>query len=128
MLMLPDFRVRQRDFLLEITRAITAQLDLGEVLKRVLNASVIMLAGRVGLIALRAPDGLFYVRAVSGIDRNQIALLNRHLQEMVAHAEHGLDREAFEAFNEQLRHMAAEIDTDLRQFVALPMTFAGEPL
>ena len=50
MLMRPDSKTQQADFLLEITRAITAQLDLGEVLRRVLHASVVMLAGRVGVI------------------------------------------------------------------------------
>jgi PAS domain S-box-containing protein len=125
MLMLPDFRVRQRDFLLEISRAITAQLDLSEVLRRVLNASVIMLAGQMGLIALRAPDGLFYVRALSGIDSSRVDMLNQHLHEIIAGAEEGVDAEAF---NEKLRAMASEIDDNLRQSVALPLTFAEEPL
>ena len=66
MLMLLDFRVRQRDFLLEISRAITAQLDLSEVLKRVLNASVAMLGGQVGLITLRDVNGGYRVRATLG--------------------------------------------------------------
>jgi len=32
--MLPDFRVRQRDYLLEISRALTEELDLATVLER----------------------------------------------------------------------------------------------
>lgn len=123
--MLPDFRVRQRDFLLEISRAITAQLDLGEVLRRVLNASVIMLSGQVGLIALRAPDGMFYIRATSGIDTARIPTLNQHLHDIIVNAESGLDQDAF---NEKLRAMTAEIDDKLRQSVALPLAFADEPL
>jgi PAS domain S-box-containing protein len=51
--LLPDFRVRQRDYLLEISRAITQELDLGSVLARILNISIEMLAGQAGLIALR---------------------------------------------------------------------------
>jgi PAS domain S-box-containing protein len=125
MLMLPDFRVRQRDFLLEISRAITAQLDLGEVLRRVLNASVIMMGGQVGLIALRAPDGLFYVRAATGIETNLIPTLNQHLHEILNNIESNPDGDVF---NEKLRVMAAEIDQRLRQSVALPLTFADEPL
>ncbi len=125
MLMLPDFRVRQRDFLLEITRAITAQLDLGEVLRRVLHASVVMLAGEVGLIALRASDGLFYVRAVSEIDSNIIPLLNRHLHNLTAAPEVKSDAESF---NATLKLMAEEINDELRQFVALPLVFAEEPV
>ncbi|GAB4509767.1 MAG: ATP-binding protein [Anaerolineae bacterium] len=124
MLMLPDFRVRQRDFLLEISRAITAQLEIGEVLRRVLNASVVMLAGQVGIIALRASDGLFYARAVSGIDSDQIPLLNRHLHALIE-TQDGLDAESFD---QKLRQMAADIDRKLRQSVALPLIFAEEPL
>lgn len=53
--MLPDFRVRQRDYLLELARALTQELDLDKLLSRVLNISIEMLAGQAGLIAL--PDG-----------------------------------------------------------------------
>jgi signal transduction histidine kinase len=51
--LLPDLRVRQRDYLLEILRAITQELDLDKVLARILNISIEMLAGQAGLIALR---------------------------------------------------------------------------
>jgi len=51
--LLPDFRVRQRDYLLEISRAITLELDLEKVLARILAISIEMLAGQAGLIALR---------------------------------------------------------------------------
>ncbi|HSQ26504.1 MAG TPA: ATP-binding protein [Anaerolineales bacterium] len=55
--MLPDFRVRQRDYLLEISRAITQELDLDIVLARILDISIEMLAGQAGLIALREKPG-----------------------------------------------------------------------
>ena len=51
--MLPDFRVRQRDYLLEIARALTEELDLDKVLGRILKISLEMLAGQAGVIALR---------------------------------------------------------------------------
>ena len=51
--LLPDFRVRQRDYLLEIARALTEELDLNKLLGRILRISVEMLAGQAGLIALR---------------------------------------------------------------------------
>ena len=35
--MLPDFRVRQRDYLLEISRALTQELDLEKLLARILR-------------------------------------------------------------------------------------------
>jgi GAF domain-containing protein len=64
--MLADFRIRQRDYLLEISRAISAQLDLAAVLRLILEAAVEMVSGQAGLIALRQEDGGFAVRARSG--------------------------------------------------------------
>jgi signal transduction histidine kinase len=51
--MLPDFRVRQRDYLLEIARALTQELDQKKLLARILRIAIEMLAGQAGLIALR---------------------------------------------------------------------------
>lgn len=51
--MLLDYRVRQRDYLLEIIRTLTQELDSEKLLNRILNIAVEMLAGQAGLIALR---------------------------------------------------------------------------
>ncbi len=127
MLMRPDSRTQQRDFLLEITRAITAQLDLSEVLRRVLHASVVMLTGRVGLVALRDEhDGMFYVRAYSGITPEHVPALNEKLQELMdGRSGDGYSREFL---NKKLRDMADTIDTKLAQSVAMPLVFAQNPL
>jgi len=50
--MLPDNRVRQRDYLLEISRALTEELDLDKLLGRILKYAIEMLAGHAGFIAL----------------------------------------------------------------------------
>jgi len=55
--MLPDFRVRQRDYLLEISRALTQELDLDKLLARILRIAIEMLAGQAGLIALKDQEG-----------------------------------------------------------------------
>jgi PAS domain S-box-containing protein len=55
--MLPDFRVRQRDYLLEIARLLTEELDLEKLLARILKIAIEMLAGQAGLIALKEPEG-----------------------------------------------------------------------
>jgi len=55
--MLPDYRVRQRDMLLEIARALAEELDLDALLGRVLRYSVDLLGGQAGLIALRESEG-----------------------------------------------------------------------
>src|SRR5512144_1621715 len=63
--MLPDFRVRQRDYLLEISRALTQELDLEKLLARILRLAIEMLAGQAGIIALQG-DG-WRVAAAHGI-------------------------------------------------------------
>ncbi|MFZ5858125.1 MAG: ATP-binding protein [Chloroflexota bacterium] len=55
--MLPDFRVRQRDYLLEIARLLTEELDLDKLLARILKIAIEMLAGQAGLIALKETEG-----------------------------------------------------------------------
>lgn len=127
MLMRPDLRTQQRDFLLEITRAITAQLDLSEVLRRVLHASLVMLAGRVGIVALsNKNDGKFYVRAFSGIAADTAPQLNIKLQELMEPgAAEGFSREFL---NAKLREMADAIDPNLAQSIAMPLVFAQNPL
>ena len=55
--MLPDFRVRQRDYLLEIARTLTQDLDLDKVLARILRISIEMLAGQAGILALKETTG-----------------------------------------------------------------------
>lgn len=64
--MLPDFRVRQRDYLLEISRLLTQELDLEKLLARILRVSIEMLAGQAGIIALKQPDG-WHVSTAHGI-------------------------------------------------------------
>ena len=127
MLMRPDLRTQQRDFLLEISRAITAQLDLSEVLRRVLRASLVMLAGRVGIVALSdKQDGGFVVRAYSGVDAALVPDLNIKLQELMAPADEGAFSREF--LDLKLREMADAIDERLVQSVAMPLVFAGDPL
>jgi K+-sensing histidine kinase KdpD len=104
--MLPDFRVRQRDYLLEIARALTQELDLEKLLMRILHIAVEMLAGQAGLIALREADGwrvaaahgippafLHYLEpllAEEEVSELNVAELNRMLKELTYTASMGL--------------------------------------
>lgn len=45
--MLPDYRVRQRDYLLEISRDLTEELDLDLLLTRILRIAIEMLGGQL---------------------------------------------------------------------------------
>src|SRR5206468_5258970 len=62
------------DLLLEISRALTSQLDVDEVLRIILEAAVAMLSGSVGLIALCEEDKVFHTRATIGVTSEQIEL------------------------------------------------------
>ncbi len=79
--MLPDFRIRQRDYLLEIVRALTQELDLQKLLTRILRISIEMLAGQAGLIALRREDNTWHVAAVHGIPAAFLHYLEPLLEE-----------------------------------------------
>jgi PAS domain S-box-containing protein len=62
-----DYQLRQRDYLLEISRAITSRLDLPSLLELTLKSAVELLRGQVGLIVLRGRDGVLRVRASYGL-------------------------------------------------------------
>jgi PAS domain S-box-containing protein len=66
--MLPDFRVRQRDYLLEISRALTEELALEKVLALIVKVSSELLAGQAGLIALRGEEGGWRISTSYGIN------------------------------------------------------------
>jgi signal transduction histidine kinase len=66
-MMLPDFRVRQRDYLLEIARALTEELDLDKLLGRILKIALEMMAGQAGLIALRGSGEGWRLAATDGL-------------------------------------------------------------
>ena len=65
--MLPDFRVRQRDYLLEISRALTEELDLDKLLGRILKYAIEMLAGHAGFIALGNDQGQLSLAVANGL-------------------------------------------------------------
>ncbi|PJF40227.1 MAG: PAS domain S-box protein [Chloroflexi bacterium] len=126
MLTLYDFRIRQRDFLLEISRAMTSTLDLNEVLPLILRASVAMLAAEVGLIALKnTNDGRYRIQDTHRVDSQKIPRLNELLNEIVVGAFEKPDAEFFKA---KLSQMAVTLDRKLRQSVALPLVIANQPV
>ncbi len=77
--MLPDYRVRQRDYLLEIARALAEELNLDKLLERVLNVSIEMLAGQAGFIALRSDVHGWKVRVWAGIPKELVRYIEPYL-------------------------------------------------
>src|SRR5262245_51243228 len=61
-------RAQQRDFLLRIGRAMTARLDLRDVLTEVIRYAVEITGGRAGAIAMRQPSGRLELAASYRLD------------------------------------------------------------
>jgi len=117
--MLPDLRVRQRDYLLEILRALTQELDLDALLERVLKISIEMLAGQAGLIVLRGRDEGWKLRVSEGISPAFIKELSPLLREIPDHE----DPENFEIpeVNRILSKLTLAASLGLLSGVGLPM-------
>lgn len=124
MFLLPDYRVRQRDYLLNISRALTAQLDLGEVLRMILQAATAMLSGEVGIIALREGDA-FHTRAITGIEADRADVFDPLLENLPQQMSNSEDMLHFQA---QMRSVARDINVNLRQVISLPMSVANDTL
>lgn len=77
--MLPDFRVRQRDYLLEIARSLTQDLDLENLLGKILSIAIEMLAGRAGLIALKTEEGAWKVQVSEGLAPSFLRFIEQSL-------------------------------------------------
>ena len=52
-----SLQLRQRDYLLRISRAMTSRQDLPSLLRLILNSAAEMVGGEVGLLVLRQADG-----------------------------------------------------------------------
>lgn len=118
--MLPDFRVRQRDYLLEITRAFTQELNLDNLLARILDISVEMLAGQAGLIALRRERGGWTVEVSHGIPAAFLRYLDPLLTDIPDHE----DPARFELpeINRLLQNLTRTASLGLLTGVGLPLT------
>jgi PAS domain S-box-containing protein len=114
MLETADQRLRQREFLLRISRALTAQLDLTSVLSLVIDVAVDLLAGTSGLIALREDDGDMRVRAAARLPRDVWPAFAGLLATPLPDGQ---------ALGRQLQQIAADTQLPLRQVIALPLAF-----
>ncbi len=123
MLMLTDYRVRQRDYLLEISRALTAQLDLSAVLRKILEAAAEMLSGQAGLIALRQDDGSYAISANYGISPQALEMLGPLLSDLPERAD--ASGWTIPELERKLTLVARAVRLSLQQVVALPM-MAGD--
>lgn len=117
--MLPDFRIRQRDYLLEISRLLTEELDLQKLMARILRVSIEMLAGQAGLIALKQTDG-WRVSAAHGIAPAFLSYLTPLL------AEEKVRELDVRELNRMLKELTYTASMGLLNGTALPLSAHGQ--
>jgi signal transduction histidine kinase len=122
---LTDYRVRQREYLLKISRALTAQLDLSSLLRLILEAASEMLSGHAGLIVLRDDDGgageaeTYSVRVSIGIPAQAVNLFAPLWA-------NGIESGALS--RRILTQIAMAVGMPLQEVVALPMAAGDQVL
>jgi PAS domain S-box-containing protein len=115
-----DRRLRQRDYLLRLARAMAAQLDAEPLLNLVVAQAVELLAGNYGFIALCNPANDLEIRAAYGLPPSLWPAFDDIL--------YVLDREGTQSprLRGELSQAAQALDLPLRQAVALPLVVGEE--
>jgi PAS domain S-box-containing protein len=122
MLPLIDYRLRQREYLLEIVRAMTSRLDLPAVLRLVLSSAVDILRGQAGIIALRRDDESFAIAASHGIDKRSLPSFQALLTDNPMGGQAGPDGKwVARRLQTRVAAMRTASGIDLQQVVGLPM-------
>ncbi len=118
-MMLPDHRIRQRDYLLEITRSLTQELNLDILLQRILELAAEMLAGKAGLIALREEEGGWNIGATYGIQPTFL----KHVKPILAEVPENEDQVGQELpqVNRMLQLLTQRASMNLLTGVGLPL-------
>ena len=122
--MLPDLRVRQRDYLLDVSRALTEELDLDKVLARIVRLAAELLASSAGLIALRDPGGGWRVASTYGIRSEFQAFLDPLLADIPDHGDPA--RFALPEVSRRLQRITQAASMGLLTGVGLPMIARDE--
>lgn len=126
-LALYDFRLKQRDYLLNIGRAMVSNLSLRATLQLILRAAVEMLQGPVGLIALRQAEGEgFSYWASYGLPPAMVELFTPLLEDLPTQLPQ--EELVLTVPKEKLESISAELGQPLRQALVLPMIWERELL
>jgi PAS domain S-box-containing protein len=125
-----DYRAGQRDYILEISRAMTSRLELPSLLELVLTSAVELLRGQVGLIVLRGRDGVMHVRASYGLPQELLRFFQPLWDDLPAvdELERPMTRWRIPDLQVRLGMVAAGAGLALSQVVALPLLFEEQML
>ena len=119
---LVDVRILQREYLLAISRALTAELDLHDLLRLILQSAVELVSGQAGMIALVDPGTKqLRVAAIFGIPAHLVDHFAPLLRD-IPDAEEGSREELVR----RLRLVAKEANLSLNQAIRLPMRVGEE--
>ncbi len=124
--MLPDFRVRQRDYLLQISRALTEELELEKVLALIVRVSSELLAGQAGLIALRDDEGGWSIASSYGINPSFLKYLRPLVEDIPDHGDPA--RFSLPEVSRRLKRIAESASMGLLSGVGLPLVAHREVL
>ncbi len=123
---LVDYRVRQREYLLAISRALTSELDLADVLRIIVQASVEFISGRAGAIVLADPtEKVFRIAAVYGLPRDLFEEFAPLLQGLPYRS--GQEQDVIPELTRRMQRVAEASDIGLTQVLRLPM-LSGDTL
>jgi len=118
---LVDVRILQREYLLAISRAMTAELHLHDLLRLILQSAVELVSGQAGMVALVDPDSKqLRVAAIYGIPADLVDHFAPLLHDL-PDAEEGEREELMR----RLRLVAQEANLALTQVIRLPMRVGG---
>ncbi len=122
--MLPDYRVRQRDYLLEIARVLAEELNLDKLLEKVLNISVDMLAGQAGFIALKTDIHGWHIRVWHGLPVQLVKYLEPYLAQITEIGEKP-DQLELTKINQIINELARSGSFGLLNGVGIPLVARG---
>jgi PAS domain S-box-containing protein len=124
--MLVDYRVRQREYLLSISRALTSELDLGDVLRIIVQASVEFISGRAGAIVLADPtDNVFRITAIYGLQRDHFERFAPLLSGLPYQP--GTEKDVIPELTRRMQRVAKAAEIGVTQVLRLPM-LSGDTL
>ncbi|MBK8984887.1 MAG: GAF domain-containing protein [Chloroflexi bacterium] len=122
---LVDIRILQREYLLAISRALTAELDLPDVLRIILQAAVEIVSGRAGMIVLSDPNSeTLRVAAVYGIPANLVD----HFAPLIRGVpyQEGEEHKAIPELTARLNLIARQANLGLTAVTRIPMISRSE--
>lgn len=124
-----DYQLRQREFLLEISRAMTSRLDLSSLLRLILTSAAEMVQGETGIIALRSEtDSSFRVAASYGLSTRLSPLFAPLLTNIPYLAGGAAAGWQIPDLQMRLAMVARAVGLPLRQVVSLPLVVEDELL